>query len=300
VKEFLYKIIGRLSLVLDYFKPLVFLFQKKRGDSWEGFDKTGLVAGEKPKRDVLWEDQEVLFIDYDNFAHAFWRAQELSLFKMHKELIEGPVLDFGCGDGSFAASLFEEVDYGVDNDPEALELAKISRVYKALLKSTDHSIPLPASSVKTVISNSVLEHLLNVDYTLSEIRRILKKDGLLIFTVPVPQFKKDIAKYFGCREGTRVNRESYHRNLFDAELWTDTLRKHGFAIVKQIQFQPEWFTFWHWMFRFLGGRTMLGKFLHGVAMVVWKFYKKDVVEMVRISINQTISGACIFVIAKKL
>ena len=47
---------------------------------------------------------------------AYIRPQEALLFWQHQQEMNGPILDFGCGDGFFADMVFDaiEIDEGLD------------------------------------------------------------------------------------------------------------------------------------------------------------------------------------------
>jgi SAM-dependent methyltransferase len=261
-------------------------------------DKTGRVVNKPAPVEILWNDDKILYARFESFGFSFWRAQELSLFKAHKNLLARPLLDFGCGDGSFASLLFEKVEYGLDIDADALETAKQFSLYETTVQSTISSIPLADHSVRSVISNSVLEHLSDLMAMLLEINRVLFAGGTFVFTVPVKQFEHDLAKYFGRKESRRINRDFYHRNLLEVDEWKQLLKATGFSIVKLQQYQPDWFTFWFRMFRLLGNRGFAVLFPN-IRDAVWKRYKEKILEMVKISIDQTVVGSNIFVVARK-
>lgn len=299
--EVIYKLLGRLSLCFDWIRPFVSASDADRSPSepTPDFDKTGLLVKEARPLKILWRDSDIIFVDYDSLSHSFWRAQELSLFAKHKEAMKEPVLDFGCGDGSFASILFKSIDYGVDHDPEALTIAAGYKIYKKLVQSTISEIPLGEASVQTVFSNSVLEHVASLDDVLSEIHRILAPGGRFVFTVPVHQFKEDLAKYFGWRESVRINREYHHWNLLDVEDWQKRLHAHGFSIDLLKPYQPDWFTFWYRMFRLAGNRG-LGRFIPTLRTRIWNRFHPRLIGMVRRSIHETQNGANVFVIARKV
>ena len=98
------------------------------------------------------------------------------------------ILDVGCGDGLFAKILFEkatgQIDTGIDFDIVELEKAKKTGMYKRLVNCSITDMPLQDNCYDTIFSNSVLEHIPNLDRAISEIGRILKPEGKLIFTVP--------------------------------------------------------------------------------------------------------------------
>jgi len=235
-----------LALLAEFPRKLIGNNRTRKSET--GLDKTGLVVRVAERVNILWDDGEVIYPQYESFGHALWRAQELSLFRAHKSLLKAPIADFGCGDGSFASLIFGELDYGIDMDEEALKLALGYGVYTHLVRSDVSFIPLPSGAIGSVFSNSVLEHLASLEPILAEIHRILAKDGVLMFTVPVKQYERDLAKYIGKSASRRVNYDAFHRNLLEAREWRELLRRHGFSTVTQNRFswnnsQPECFAF---------------------------------------------------------
>lgn len=300
VTDLLYRVAGRLSLFLEFLRPVLAAARgdQRRARGGTHFDKTGMLVGRAVPLEVLWDDEDVLYVRQGSFAHSFWRAQEFSLIRRYKNLLEKPILDFGCGDGSFASALFSHVDYGVDNDLEPLAVAKQYGLYDTLLVSSEVSIPLPAESVRSIVSNSVLEHLMDLESMIADFSRILVGGGRLMFTVPVPQFTEQLTKYFGHRESLRINEESCHRNLLNPDAWRNLLVRHGFCVDFMRHYQPDRFTYWYRMFRLLGPRG-LGFFFPGITDMVWGRWGRILVEMVRSSIMESESGGNILVICSK-
>lgn len=99
------------------------------------------------------------------------------------------VLDVGCGTGLFLKPLIVAGCtqlYGVDG-PQDFTGRALSRGYKEVSVVTDLNIsPLPGAneSFDLVVCKDVFEHLLNPTHALSEISRVLKKDGMLLLHVP--------------------------------------------------------------------------------------------------------------------
>jgi SAM-dependent methyltransferase len=247
---------------------------------------------------VLRDDGDVLFAEYDSLAHSFWRAQELSLFRRHRDLLAGPVLDFGCGDGTFAALLFDRLAYGVDNDPAALAIAERFGLYETLVRAADDRIPLPDGAAGSILSNSVLEHVVRLDAVLAELARVLRPGGALLFTAPVRGYAEHLTAYFGAAESARVNAESSHHNLFGADEWCARLRAHGLEPVLVQHYQPDWFTYWYRMFRLVGDRG-LGHFVPGLRRRIWERRQGRLMAMVRDSIRPRTDGANVFVVARR-
>lgn len=263
-------------------------------------DRTGILVNTAKPLNIVWQDTEVIFPMYANsLAHSLWRAQEFSLFRLVQPQMKPPILDLGCGDGSFAAALFDHLDYGLDIDADALRIAQEFDIYGRLIQSTDTRIPLSDGTIACVISNSVLEHVKDLDAVVGEIARLLCTDGQLIFSVPVRQFARDLTKFFGRRESEKVNTDYYHRNLLEISEWQSLLAKHGLVVVSIRQFQPEWFTFYYWMLRF-SGRNALGRLFPNIREKIWQHRGDSLVAMVKDSIGgNTARGGNIFVMAKK-
>lgn len=92
------------------------------------------------------------------------------------------VLDAGCGHTSKIYVNSSNVTYiGTDYVIDDLKRNKnISSGFKSNLSS----IPLKTNSIDVIVSNMVLEHLVEPESVFREFNRILRSDGYLIFTTP--------------------------------------------------------------------------------------------------------------------
>lgn len=176
-KDFAYQVAGRFSTVCDLVRPLI-LRLRGGGHVVDGHDKTGLVQGSRSAR-LEHFPGEICLVRYGSLAHTFWRAQELTLIHRHRNLLDRPLADFGCGDGSFAAALFSEVEFGIDNDSEALKVCGRQKAYLQRVLSSDEKVPLSSGPLGSVLANSVMEHTLNPEVWLKEISRLIRPGGLL-------------------------------------------------------------------------------------------------------------------------
>ncbi len=294
--DLILKTLGRGSELLDRLTGL-----RGRSGSVSGterFDRTGMNADPSRQLEVLHRSDDLLYVKYDKPSHSLWRAQELSLFWRHRQLMEAPVADFGCGDGSFAGVLQQQFQFGIDQDPDALRHARERDVYQTLIESGEKSIPLDESSVKTLFSNSVLEHVSDLPAILKELCRILQPEGRLLFTVPTAHFPAHLTKYYGAEISESVNRESYHRNLLSEPQWREALSSAGFATDLVVHYQPDWFTFWY-RFHRLSGPRALGRIVPDLDRKLWNRMSAKYLSSVRESIETTSAGANIFVIAHR-
>ena len=100
-----------------------------------------------------------------------------------------PILDLGCGDGSFAQATFTEpLDAGIDPSPVALAEAKRRGMHCDLRLGEGGRLPFDDHAFATVMSNSVVEHIPDIDSTLKEVHRVLRPGGRFVFTTPSHHF----------------------------------------------------------------------------------------------------------------
>ena len=105
--------------------------------------------------------------------------------------LEAPVLDVGCGDGHFASVAFPRaLEAGMDPAANTLREAQDRDAYHVLAQALGDALPYPDGFFATVVSNSVLEHIPDVEPVVAEIGRVLSSPGRFIFCVPGDHFTK--------------------------------------------------------------------------------------------------------------
>lgn len=162
-----------------------------------------------------------------------------------------PVLDIGCGDGLFAHVLFsEKIDTGVDMNLRELERAQDLGAYVELIHAKGDSIPKPDGSYKTIISNSVLEHIPDLEPVFREIHRLLTSDGRLYMTVPTSYFEhntvinqllivlgfQNIAVRYRRFCSRFIWRQCHYYTLAG---WEDFVSGFGFKVVESTTYNPK-------------------------------------------------------------
>lgn len=98
------------------------------------------------------------------------------------------ILDSGCGIGLFSSLLKSNFPssevISIDLDKLSLESAK-KRGLKVIKADLQKKLPFNDNTFDIIISNQVLEHMLNPDFYLMEHKRILKKEsGIFVITTP--------------------------------------------------------------------------------------------------------------------
>lgn len=108
--------------------------------------------------------------------------------ELGEELLGTRVLDIGCGFGMLSESLASRGCQvtGVDASPASIELAR-RRAAAAELPidyqtARSEELPFEDASYDVAICYDVLEHVDDLEQTLSETSRILKRDGIYVYS----------------------------------------------------------------------------------------------------------------------
>ena len=115
------------------------------------------------------------------------------------------VVDIGCGDGKLTSQFKEKIQCrkmtGIDGLGDRLKAAKQRGIDKIILANLEKKWPLPNNNFDVVISNQVLEHIIDVDHFIEEIYRILKSGGYcVISTENLSSWHNVIALAFGFQD----------------------------------------------------------------------------------------------------
>jgi SAM-dependent methyltransferase len=174
-------------------------------------------------------------------ATSWWRSIELAVVIEHG-LPRGRGLDLGCGDGKLMrilldASRAQVALVGVDIDPLETAAALASGVYQRVHTVPGASIPEGDGAFDFVFSNSVLEHIDDIEPVIGEVGRLLRSGGSFLFTVPGAQFHDCLAGPLAPwsdrrRYLERIDRRCAHRRYWSEEQWRACLGRHGMQIAR--------------------------------------------------------------------
>lgn len=170
-------------------------------------------------------------------ATSWWRAVELEVVVRHG-LPRGRGLDLGCGDGKLMRILLDAAGaapelVGVDIDPLETRDAERSGVYRRVHTVPGQRIPEADATFDFVFSNSVLEHIDDLEPVFAEVARLLRPAGTFLFTVPSAGFHECLAgPLWGDRAGylDTIDRRCAHRRYWSAEEWRACLERHGMRL----------------------------------------------------------------------
>jgi SAM-dependent methyltransferase len=159
--------------------------------------------------------------------------------------LPAPVLDLGCGDAHFASVAFDHpLDAGVD--PWRLPLREAVRLrrstYRLLAQAEGGALPFSSGYFASAVSNSVLEHIPDLEPVMAELARVLRPGAPLVFCCPSDYFLQCLSISGGLRKiGLRgagalyerfFNRLSRHHHCDGPEVWRARLAAAGFALEK--------------------------------------------------------------------
>lgn len=208
------------------------------------------------------------FLKVFPLALALPRANECLVFG--NKLLKRPVLDLGCGDGVFAKFCFrQKIDVGLDANQKEVTLADQNRVYQKAVVGLAAKMPFKDGSFQTVLANSSLEHIKDLEPTLKEINRVLRNGGCLMLTVPRPViadclfFPKVFNKLkLGWLARLYIDLKQRfwrHYNLLEEADWQKHLVKAGFKVKKSLTLIPRKVVTLHDIFYPLGLPYALSK-----------------------------------------
>jgi SAM-dependent methyltransferase len=275
---------------------------------------------------------------YDEYFNTNWLRPETAVYyfmlakAMYKfrDYFEQPILDLGCGDGSFMTIFFggvfdktidsyrmvdlnkkdiydnfvpspktivvkkpKEIVYGIDIRENVVKCAKELNVYSGLHTADIKNTKLAGKSMMTVYCN-MIDDISDEELPIvfKEIHRVLNDDGCVIFTVPTED-------YLGCLY--------YGKSIWKPKslaFWKQFLKEHSFKYELSEPFMDKrLLQFWD-----TGSRPYFNKLLthvrnHPELMPVFKFLFVEVFKHFCFDlVNRSLEGkpGFILIVARKV
>ncbi len=178
--------------------------------------------------DYLWDQLRQL-----PYFRGLLRAVES---RYYRDLpVVAPVLDLGSGDGVFAQQTFAKpLDVGIDPFTSPTYGEIIQKGHKAISIAAGAAMPFPTGSFQTVISNSVLEHIPNLEPVIAETFRVLRPGGHFLFCSPSDCFDRWFigGALFGAAYRNFFQRISRHHHCDSPATWQARLERQGFEVER--------------------------------------------------------------------
>jgi SAM-dependent methyltransferase len=172
---------------------------------------------------------------------ALLRATEARFYQdLH---LPEPCLDLGCGDAHFASVAFDHpLTAGIDPWRLPLKEARGRGAYRVLAQAVGGALPFATGYFASAVSNSVLEHIPDLDPVLADLARVLRPGAPFVFCVPSDHFLEFLSISGGLRRaGLGVaarayeaffNRISRHHHCDSPQVWHERLVRAGFAVER--------------------------------------------------------------------
>lgn len=188
-------------------------------------------------QDLLWRNISSL-----PYFRGFLRAVEGSFYQTIA--LHETALDLGCGDGHFTSATFANRGVrfiGIDPDLGSLREAGRYELFAQLICAKGNQLPFRAGFFKTIVSNSVLEHIPDVDAVFWEANRVIAPKGKFLLCVPNSNFTHNlsIARFLdsvgltGIAKGYRrlFNKISRHYHPDSEDTWLKRISAAGFQVA---------------------------------------------------------------------
>lgn len=170
------------------------------------------------------------------FSRTIWpfRATELDyVVEELKNKKPTRVLDYGCNDGHFTRRIADEVGgvvEGADINDHALAFARETHPEITFTRISDEFSKEHQGAYDAIVMLHVLEHIKNRQEVLTDIRKLLSQDGVLIIAVPQERIRGDATVpqlFWNVCTGVF---ENPHVVSFDYEQLVAELREAGFTV----------------------------------------------------------------------
>lgn len=121
------------------------------------------------------------------------------------------ILDLGCRDGTLTKYFIRENRViGLDIDKVALSICKDKLGIETVWHNADERLPFDNFSFDVIVAAELLEHIYYPHLLIEEIKRVLRKDGYFIGSVPNAVYIKNRLKSLT----GRINEDLFHVHSF--------------------------------------------------------------------------------------
>lgn len=183
-----------------------------------------------------------------DFQYEFRESRIKKCISIMDQMIPGHLLDIGCSVGNWAAYWTNRgwKASGIDINAENIESAQTKGITAKVCDLNNESIPFADNSFDLVFAGEVIEHLIDTDGFLKEIRRCLRPDGYLLLTTPnLSSFENRLRIMLGYYPvWVNYNLDGCgHVRAYTPPVLKKQLKQNGFHVIKHtgnwVPFVPQ-------------------------------------------------------------
>lgn len=189
------------------------------------------------KADVAYAEDRYTpgLIAYDSKAEEIRFGKILKLAGKNNK-----ILDIGCYDGSLGRKLIDNSNevYGLEANKESAEVAQ-KRGLKVKVQNVTEAFDFENNFFDVVVAGEIIEHILDTDFFIDEVKRVLKPGGQIVLSTPnVASFGRRILLLLGenphleASLGFPPEANAGHLRYFTKGLLTRYLEHKNFKIIK--------------------------------------------------------------------
>ncbi len=198
------------------------------------------------------------------------------------------IADLGCGDGAILYALnkkrllehFDKV-YAVDLSAERIEKVKrIDDRISTLISDVCDLHQIQSNEIDLIISNQIIEHVLDCELMIKEMSRILNNNGAVYLTTV---FKKWYGWYFyKDKKGKWVIDPTHEREYTDDSQLLDLLKEHKLEIVENRK-TLHWFALTDFILKRIGftrdiyEKSLFFRLLRRIKIPILGYYNWEIV-----------------------
>lgn len=174
-------------------------------------------------------------------SNHYLRYEKISYYVKHyveKNTMQSEIklLDVGCGPGHLMYFLPKANNlsvFGCDISENSLQRAR-EKGMKTVKCNLWEKFPFPDESFDVIVASEVIEHIYDTETFIRELKRIMKKDGILIITTPnVASLGRRVMLLFGMNPilEYKLSGGAGHIRYFTFKDMKHFLRENGFDIL---------------------------------------------------------------------
>lgn len=154
------------------------------------------------------------------------------------------ILEIGCGDGNFGNLLLEngakEV-WGIEYEKEQGQIAEKVMTKVFVGDVAEQLLNLPDQYFDAIVCNDVLEHLVDPYTVINKLRPKLKKNGVMISSIPNIRYFRNLFDYFFNKNWDYTDSgimDKTHFRFFTYKSIRKMFESNGYEVVKMEGINP--------------------------------------------------------------